>query len=363
MLNALEVRLESRDYHFFHVVGPKESYAFSKYGFDLNRIEIMAGLKKRSNPVTSFITAKRIKEKCHKESIDLILTYTLSTLPIAMKVSEKNGIPVVAWLHNAYPDADYRYNKFGLHHCYNIIAVSDFIMSGVRNYLSKKGIYAEERNLDVVYNAFDVEGFIKKGDHVSDSGDMRKEAGDFVIAMIAAMDRNKNPQVILKAAQKILQINNKVKFWFVGGFPEEKYEQETLALVKELGISNNVCFWGPRLDVSRICKNIDLFVQPSFRDACPLAPIEAMIWEKPVVASRTGGIPEIVSHEETGLLCEPGNENDFAHAIIDLIKDPELGKAMGRKGRKRVDHMFTMSRLSQDMDNIFRKIKEKSQYN
>jgi glycosyltransferase involved in cell wall biosynthesis len=180
--------------------------------------------------------------------------------------------------------------------------------------------------------------------------------------MIAAMDRNKNPQVLLKAAQEILKVNNKVKFWFVGGFPEEKYEEETQTLVKELGIGDNVCFWGPRMDVSRICSEIDLFVQPSFRDACPLAPIEAMIWEKPVVASRTGGIPEIVAHEETGLLCEPGNEYEFAHAIIRLIKDPVLMKEMGEKGRKRVDLMFTMDRLSRDVDKIFREISGESRY-
>lgn len=363
MLHGLEEKLKLKGHDFFYVVGPKESYAFDKYGFDLNRIEIVTGLKKRSNPLSSFVTLKKIRDKCVTEKIDVILTYTLSTLPMAMKASDKTGIPIVAWLHNAYPDADYRYNKFGLYKCKNIITVSDFIMEEVRSYLRKKGIVPEKRNLNIVYNAFDIEGFIKKADLIDDSGNIEKEEGDFLVAMIAAMDRNKNPQLLLKVAKRVIEVNSRAKFWFVGGFPDEQYEEETGALVKELGIAKNVCFWGPRLDISRICRQLDLFVQPSFRDACPLAPIEAMIWSTPVVASRTGGIPEIVAHEETGLLCEPGNEHEFADAIIRIMTDPQLAQKMGAKGRERVEKMFTMDRLSRDVEEIFSKIKEKSHYN
>jgi starch synthase len=82
-------------------------------------------------------------------------------------------------------------------------------------------------------------------------------------------------------------------------------------------------------------------VLPTFYEALPKVVVEAMACGKPVVATRTGGIPELVDDGETGLLVSFGNPEELAGRLISLLEDEEIMTSMGRKGRERVEKMFT----------------------
>jgi glycosyltransferase involved in cell wall biosynthesis len=109
-------------------------------------------------------------------------------------------------------------------------------------------------------------------------------------------------------------------------------------LTEQLGLTQNISFLGAveHRQVPEVLKNVDIFVMPSIREVFGVAAVEAQAMEIPVVATRVGGIPEVVLDRETGILVEPGNSEQLAQAILTLIENPALRRQMGERGRRHV---------------------------
>ncbi|MBI3127192.1 MAG: glycosyltransferase family 4 protein [Candidatus Tectomicrobia bacterium] len=118
----------------------------------------------------------------------------------------------------------------------------------------------------------------------------------------------------------------------LAGDGEKRGEYEALA--RELGISERVHFMGWREDVDDLLGALDLFVFPSLNEGMGRAAVEAMAAGLAVVASRTGGLPEVVRDGETGLLVPPGDAEALASAMERLLARPEERRAMGEAGRR-----------------------------
>ncbi len=117
------------------------------------------------------------------------------------------------------------------------------------------------------------------------------------------------------------------------------------SLATELGVGDQISILGPlvRWRLLQAYASADLMVLPSLFESFPIVLLEAMAAGLPVVASRVGGIAEVVEEGRTGLLVEPGNPRDLAHALELLISDPKLRRAMGRRGRERAqDYSWDM---------------------
>jgi len=110
------------------------------------------------------------------------------------------------------------------------------------------------------------------------------------------------------------------------------------ALTRQLGLTRSVSFLGAveHHRVPELLKNVDIFVMPSIWEGFGVAAVEAEAMEIPVVATRVGGIPEIIVDGETGILVELGNSEQLAQAILTLIENPALRRQMGERGRKHV---------------------------
>ncbi|XWK86837.1 MAG: glycosyltransferase family 4 protein [Phormidium sp.] len=100
----------------------------------------------------------------------------------------------------------------------------------------------------------------------------------------------------------------------------------------------------------------DLFVLPTYSEPFGWVFIEAMAAGLPIIASRVNAIPEIVSHEETGFLIQPGDRADLANRIQQLIENRNLGKEMGAKGRQIVEKKFNAHTNFQTLESVFREI-------
>ena len=124
-------------------------------------------------------------------------------------------------------------------------------------------------------------------------------------------------------------------------------------LVLELGISRHVTFLGPIPQVAEILAQLDLFLLPSESESFGLAALEAMACGVPVVSTRTGGIPEVVEHNVTGILCEVGDYTAMASAAISLLEDRARHAAMAAAARRRASESFPQDRIVTQYEAVY----------
>ena len=140
----------------------------------------------------------------------------------------------------------------------------------------------------------------------------------------------KGHDVLLRAFRKVADANENIQLVLVGGQPvPPEYE----SLVQELRLDDRVTFieFVAGEEKAALIKGSTLFVQPSLSEAVPLAILEAMAAERPIVASNVGGIPEVVEDGGNGILVEPGDVESLATAIIDLVDDETSRERMGKR--------------------------------
>jgi len=111
------------------------------------------------------------------------------------------------------------------------------------------------------------------------------------------------------------------------------------------GLMNDVLFLGRQDNFAELLPCADVLLLPSELESFGLVGLEAMSCEVPVVATRVGGIPEVVQHGETGYLAELGDVDTMAEYALQIVQDPELGRRLGRAGRERAIEMFDQRRI------------------
>lgn len=125
------------------------------------------------------------------------------------------------------------------------------------------------------------------------------------------------------------------------------------AMSRRLDIVPWVVFAGVRRDVSQLLPLLDAFVLPSLYEGFGIALLEAMAAGRPVVATTVGGIPEFVTHGETGILVEPGNVVALAEAIRTMLTNPDQARRMGLKGQEHVRGQFGIDRVVRQHEEVY----------
>lgn len=132
---------------------------------------------------------------------------------------------------------------------------------------------------------------------------------------------------------------------------EDQYAAQLKARVGELHLTERVHFLGFRDDIPQLMQISDVIVHTSVApEPFGRVMVEGMLAGKPIIACRAGGALEIVEHEETGLLVEPGNPAQLAIAIRSLLEDPQKAGLMGQKGRRRATRCFSVCAMTEAME-------------
>jgi glycosyltransferase involved in cell wall biosynthesis len=139
-----------------------------------------------------------------------------------------------------------------------------------------------------------------------------------------------------------------------GGVDMHNCEAELKQFVKTKCLEETIYFSGEVGNVHEYLQASDIFVLPSEDDAFPLALVEAMACGLPVVTTRVGGIPEIVSDKQNGLLVEPGNFQQLYDAIYALIADTVLSASLGRSAGQTVRERYSAAAVSAQYVELFR---------
>jgi glycosyltransferase involved in cell wall biosynthesis len=166
----------------------------------------------------------------------------------------------------------------------------------------------------------------------------------------------KGHEDLIRAAPFILARYPDAKIAFIGsGWLEggHAYMTEMQALAEELGLRDSVLFLGARSDVNEILKGIDVAVQPS-RNECCGGTLEALLMECPTVATRVGGMPEIVVDGKTGVVVNPADPKDLARGICSLLDDRRSSREFGKAGRAHVLEIATLAKTVSGLDTIYR---------
>src|ERR687887_401776 len=125
---------------------------------------------------------------------------------------------------------------------------------------------------------------------------------------------------------------------------------------KQLGIVRHCLFLGYQEDVAPFYAAFDALVLPSANEGTPVSVIEALASARPVVATRVGGVPDVVRDGEEGFLVETGDTGGLAERLTRLARDPELRRRLGRSGRGRVLSRYAVERLLDDVDRLYREL-------
>ena len=210
--------------------------------------------------------------------------------------------------------------------------------------------------IQVIYNGVEVDRF-----NTAESSwrRLRREGigvgnGEVVVGSVARFDPVKNMKGLVIAFSKLGEKERvKCKLLLVGDGPEFGRVQ---SLASDLGIREQVIFTGMRRDIPECLSLMDIYVQPSHFEGVPNSVLEAMAAGLPVVATKVGGVPEIVKDGETGLLVPLNDQASLTRAMEFVIGDLEEGKHMGTCGRRRVASLFSVEKMVKEYETLYEKV-------
>ena len=206
-----------------------------------------------------------------------------------------------------------------------------------------------DRRLHVIPNGVDASEYEVKRDPQRLRSELGLSPTAPVIGIAARLVIEKGLTYLLKAMPLLLREYPSICAVVAG---EGKLEHSLRAEADSLGISSNVRFVGLRNDIPALTQMLDVYVLPSISEGLPMALLEAMAAARPIVATAVGGIPEAVTHGETGILVPPADPSAFASAVIELLRNPAKMRSLGAAGRARFlerYHARAMVRAYEDL--------------
>ena len=180
--------------------------------------------------------------------------------------------------------------------------------------------------------------------------------GAIVIGTAGRLVPVKGHDTLLRGARLILDREPRVQFVIAGDGP---LERELKALASRLGIDNACRFLGARHDITDVVSAMDVFVLPSLNEGMPMAMLEAMALARPVVASKVGGLPELIRHRESGLLVPPGNADALAGACLELVRDRSRAARIGEEARRTIETEFSHDRNGQALIDVYHAVRRR----
>jgi glycosyltransferase involved in cell wall biosynthesis len=184
------------------------------------------------------------------------------------------------------------------------------------------------------------------------------EPGRPIVGAVAIPRPQKALDVLIKAAAIVCRTFPSAVFLLVGGTGSALTAEERRLrdLVDTLDLAENVRFLGTRSDIPDLLGAFDVAALSSDFEGSPLSVMEYMAAGRPVVATRVGGVPDLVEQGVTGLLVEPGDPDSLATAILSLLQDPERAIAMGEKGRERRRVEFSIEATTRKVEALYEEL-------
>ncbi len=175
----------------------------------------------------------------------------------------------------------------------------------------------------------------------------------FVVGWVGRMTAVKRTDDVVRALRGLVDRGVDAYLCLVGDGPDRDHLEQ---FAHELGVVKRCLFVGYQDDVGRFYSAIDALVLPSANEGTPVSVIEALAAQRPAVATRVGGTPDVIRDGVDGFLVTVGDADALSDRLAELAFDPERRARMGAKGRERVLGRYAVERLVDDVDRLYREL-------
>jgi glycosyltransferase involved in cell wall biosynthesis len=343
-------------------------------GIERERIEGIDVIRVPQDPITKvtnffclnlFFVSPQLRGALNRvvreEGVEIIHAHDLETVRTSVPVAKRNGLPLIADLHENMPEAvsswicpdmaltkrlPYllstvprwkRYELEVLKHPDKIIAITE---EGKQHYVNDCG--KKNSDVTVVMNTVDLDNF--------NSCDLNEALirgdDDFIISYIGGFGEHRGIKTAIRAISLIVDEIPNLRLYLVGrGDPS--YDQKLKEMCESLGVMENVTFtgWAPFSDVPSYIDMSDICLVPHLSNGhtnttVPHKLFQYMAMKKPVVVSDAKPLKRLVESSRSGLIFHSDNQDDLASKILDLYHDRDLAERLGNNGRKAVENKY-----------------------
>ena len=175
----------------------------------------------------------------------------------------------------------------------------------------------------------------------------------FVVGWVGRMTGVKDTDAVLEILRATRERGVDAVLCLVGDGPDRVSLEQ---VAHDLGIARSTYFVGYQTDVAGYYRLFDAFVLPSVNEGTPVSAIEALASGIPVVATRVGGVPDVVTEGVDGFLVAPRDTEGAADRLAELARDPELRRRLGEAGRAGMRERYSVERLVADVDRRYRSL-------
>jgi glycosyltransferase involved in cell wall biosynthesis len=306
-------------------------------------------------PGVDWRSAWRLGRLLRREQVGLIHAHQYGPFFYALAARQLYRRPPVLFTEHGrdYPDYPRRKrivaNRLLLRRRDRVVGVGEAVRQAL---IHNEGIPAGR--VEVLYNGVDLSPFARPcPDRAALRREVGAEDGDFVIFQVARLDRLKDHATAVRTLARLVPRLPRARLVLVGEGPERGPIEE---LLRRENVGGHVRLLGLRKDVARLLPAADLFLLTSITEGIPLTVIEAMGAGLPVVATRVGGLTEVVEEGKAGLLAPAGDDSALAEQVCRLAHDPALREEMGRLGRARAVKLFSEERMLDGYARLYREM-------
>lgn len=276
---------------------------------------------------------------------DLIHCHTGRGHSLAAAVAFWHGKPVIVTRRVIFVPKQSRFNRYKYHHAARVVCISH----AIAGLLGEWGVPAAQ--LTVIHDAIPMSRSSEPQRSVEElRAKLEIPTDRRVVGCIGALTAEKDHATFLRAAHEIAAKRKEVVFVVIG---EGKLKSDLLRLRHELGLDEVVCFTGFLPEADRYLDAFDVFVLSSRAEGLGSSLLDAFAAGIPVVATSVGGIPELVRHEETGLLVPVGDAPTLARAIERLLDDRALADKVTMAARRKVEQDFSVERMANSYQALY----------
>jgi len=324
---------------------------FEKEGMKVIRLEV----KSKHDPKH----LKFLKEIIKEEDVKILHAHVWNpaSCRFAFMAAKKMKIPVITTEHDPFKLSWIKdlFKKHTLKGISKIITVSE------ENKKVLKKLYPKHMGkITVIHNGIDITWWQSQLLRFTDDdlGEIKTEVfkakkDTLIITSVAELHERKGLKFLIKSIPGVVEKYPNTKLVIVGDGPAR---ENLKSLIKKLKMEKHVILLGRRSDVPQILKSSNIFALPSRREAFGLVNLEAMITPLPVIATKVGGIPEIIEDGKTGILIEAENSEAFTQALTKLISKPDLRKKYAQAGYIRAKETFSAEKMAEQYEKIYSEI-------